>query len=550
MADDAAARAYIQEAATLIANQDYDRAHAKLELADVELEDLTGDTKAAVAALIKETQASITTAKSSQHRPRYLRALDNLLSEAESDIGNLATWPTSERKIAELYADANAQSSIADELAAAQSKFNTFRKLHTRKATAAIAQQITSDVESAESQWADTKEMFEEDPESTNSYAVDKTRRYVDDARKRLATLPSDNEIGMQLSARLDIIMAELTDIALSSQASEMVAQLERQFTLYENEWGGWEEETDAPPSWDDFRRNKTNAMAAFGAPRTRIFRERIQDFIDNLANDTNYQEVAGSASVKAVIDDILTQFARAKSSLLARIETLLPTALTANVQDAYDYERLERDIGRTLGEDSPSATPLMAKVRTKLTAHEQGVAYAEQAGADQIDALFAKAEEVWPTLYAGLSWAEEINLSEAGQTIGFLADNLVGYRFTPGTYYYATTIGGTPVAMTIDAQTMAGIKNIEALLGRALGDDDRDGKWDVIATVTDRKTTLQARKQAESSGTIGGLDVSMSHDYTEPVEAVVIEMLAAKCGPFAGAKGRGVLKTDGTVGT
>ena len=30
---------------------------------------------------------------------------------------------------------------------------------------------------------------------------------------------------------------------------------------------------------------------------------------------------------------------------------------------------------------------------------------------------------------------------------------------------------------------------------------------------------------------------------------AIVIEIVAAKCGPFAGARGKGVLKTDGTVG-
>lgn len=130
------------------------------------------------------------------------------------------------------------------------------------------------------------------------------------------------------------------------------------------------------------------------------------------------------------------------------------------------------------------------------------------------------------------------------------MADNLMGYRFTPdGSYYFATTIAGQPVAGTFDAAMKAGIATTEEAIGRALGDDDNDGKWDIVAVVTDKKARLMARRQAESSGSIGGVDVSIDHEYHEPVDAVVIEILAAKCGPFVGAKGRGVLRPDGTLG-
>lgn len=37
--------------------------------------------------------------------------------------------------------------------------------------------------------------------------------------------------------------------------------------------------------------------------------------------------------------------------------------------------------------------------------------------------------------------------------------------------------------------------------------------------------------------------------EYAEPVDAVVIDIIAAKIGPFAGAKDRAVLKEDGTLG-
>ena len=95
----------------------------------------------------------------------------------------------------------------------------------------------------------------------------------------------------------------------------------------------------------------------------------------------------------------------------------------------------------------------------------------------------------------------------------------------------------------------MAGIRAIEQKIGRSLGDDDGDGKWDIIAVVTQKKAQLMARRQTEATGKIGGADVKLSGEYAEPVQAVIIEIIAAKCGPFAGAKDRGVLRPDGTVG-
>jgi len=92
-------------------------------------------------------------------------------------------------------------------------------------------------------------------------------------------------------------------------------------------------------------------------------------------------------------------------------------------------------------------------------------------------------------------------------------------------------------------------IAETEKAIGRSLGDNDDDGKWDIIAVVTDKKTKLMSKRQAESTGKVDGADVKITTEYAVEVDAVVIEIIAAKCGPFAGAKGRGVLKIDGTVG-
>ncbi len=551
MADSSAARNYINEANELIASQDFDRALKKLELADIELEDLTGDEKTAVAQLLKESQASIATARASQHKPKYLRMLRNLMDSAESDIGNLVTWPGTERQLNELFADETAKAAIPDEIAEAQPKFNTFRKLHTRKAAAEYVEQVEREVVSAEEQWKETKESIEENGSTPRSddYQIERSRRYLDDARKRLELLAADSDAAKGFAARLNTIDAELTAIVAGAQIEEVAATLQRRFESYDYEYGGWEEETDDGPTWDDYSRQQGERMSAFFAPRTRAFRERIEDFLTRLDDDSDYQEVASADKISAFVDDVREKLARANASLLSRVQTVVNGAQSAEVKDENAFERLEGDIRRALGEASAQTQALMAKVRGKLSEHEAGVANAEQQAADQLEMLFTRAEEVWPSMHAGLTWAEEIDLSQVGQHIGFYADNLMGYRFKPTGQYFVTTIGGTPVAAKIDADTMAGIKAIEEAIGRSLGDDDRDGKWDVVAMVTDKKAKLMIKRSAESSGTVDGMDVTLSTDYAEPVDGVVIEFLAAKCGPFAGAKGRGVLKPDGTVG-
>jgi hypothetical protein len=546
-----AARAFVDEANVLIANQDFDRATAKLELADVELEDLAGDDRSAVAALIATAQGSIASARAAQHKPRYLRTIRNLMDDAESNIGNLVTWPGTERQLKELFADETAKLVIPDELAEAEPKFNTFRKLHSRKAAAEMVQQVEREVESAETQWQETKQNFEqnESAPSSDDYAIQRTNRYIEDARKRLAALPVDSDATRQLTVRLNTVAAEVMALTATAQISEMVDYLNRRLELYEYEFGGWEDEPEEGPTWAEYAQQSGQRMSAFFAPHTIAYRERVSDILESLEDNEDYQAVRDAGPVRTVVDDARTNLERANTSLLARVRKVVNDALVAPINDTNPFDRLESDIRLALGESSPHTVEMMAQVQQKLRAHESGVEEAHAASANQLDMLYARAEEVWPSLYAGLSWADEIDLDNVGQQIGFLADNLMGYRFKPGHVYYATTIHGQPVAAKIDAGMMAGIAAIEAAIGRTLGDDDRDGKWDVVAVVTDKRTKLMAKRLAESSGNIGGIDVQISTDYAEPVDAVVIDFLAAKCGPFAGSKERGVLRPDGSVG-
>lgn len=552
MADATTARSYVQEAKQLIENRDYDKAASKLELADAELEDVAGADKAAIAALIKETQASITMARSAANKPKYLRNLGNLISSAESDIGNLVTWPGTERQLTELFADPAAKAAIPEELAAAEKKFATFKKLHSRKAAAELAKYAENDVQNAEKEWAEYKPLFSDKDASPNSKsrAIDRTGSYVQDARKRLAQLPADDEVTKKLAARLDVVAAEFTSLALADQAKEVAERLNRYLDSYAEDFKGWEAEASKPgPTWDAYTKENSSGMSAFFAPKTKEFRGRAENFLHNLSENNDYKAVASAPVVKAFVDDVRAKLATATATLVKRIQPVVAAAEKAAVKETNPLDRLQDDVRLALGETSPEALAMMARLKGKVDAHVAATTGAADAKVKLIETLRAKAEAAWPELYKGMSYASSIDLNSAGQQIGFLSDNLMGYRFKPGDFYFATTIGGHPVAAKIDPAIMAGIKATEAAIGRSLGDDDGDGKWDIIAVVTNKKAKLLAKRESEATGTIGGVDVKLTGQYAEPVDAVVIEIIAAKCGPFAGAKDRGVLKPDGTVG-
>jgi hypothetical protein len=71
-----------------------------------------------------------------------------------------------------------------------------------------------------------------------------------------------------------------------------------------------------------------------------------------------------------------------------------------------------------------------------------------------------------------------------------------MGYRFKPGDFYFATTLGGITVAGRVDPALMKQITATETAIGQPLGDDDADGRWEVIAVVTDHKARLMAKRQ------------------------------------------------------
>lgn len=550
-ADADGAKGYIKEAKALIDNKDYDGATAKLELAETEIDDLEPTAKAPLADQIKQLRATMISAQAAADKPMYQRKLDRALKDAEDAIGNLVIWSGAERQLSELLADEKLKAALPAEAAAAEKKLVTFRKLNAKKAGPQIAAQVENVVKNVETEWAEHKPKFSDPDASPNSKegAIEDTGRAIERARQEIAKLDAEDATAKSLAARVDKLAAEFSSVALADKAKEVAARLKDKIELYNNEHEGWEKE-DKATTWDEFQKQSGGDIEKFFSPRTIAWVERSGDFLKSLEENEDYKLVSADAAIKKFVDDVKAKREKAYAALLKRVQTVADAALTAPVkEDTNALSRLKDDVRLALGEASADAKAYMEKLEKKIAGHEAATTGAEEAKKQLVVTLRAKAEAEWPKLYEGMKWETEIDLSKNGQQIGFLADNLMGYRFKPGDFYFATTLGGEPVVGKIDPGIMAGIKATEAAIGRTLGDDDGDGKWDVIAVVTSKKIKLQAKKQVEATGTVDGANVKITGEYAEPVEATVIEIIAAKCGPFAGAKDRGVLKPDGTVG-
>ena len=550
-ADGQAAQDYLKEAQDLIDQNDLPGASDKLDLAETELDDATPPEKATIQAAIDAARQKITQATAAADKPKYQRKLRNAMDDAEQSIGNLVTWKGAEDAVKEVLNDPAAKAALGPELDAAAKKFATFQRLNARKASVQLEAQVEAALKATEQEWGETKAKIA--AQTADDDVLQSTQENIAETRRQIAQLDKEDARLKELTDRLDKVAADFTNLALAGRVKDVTDALHRKIESYKDDWNGYEKET-AGPTWDQYRSQTSEKMSAFLAPRTHEFVMRMDEFLRNLANDDDYQSVQSDASVKAIVDDAKAKRDAAYAKLVKFVGAVVDGALKSTAKENDAVDRLKDDVRVAVGEASPEAAAFKTSLEQKLAGNTAAASGAEDAKAKLVVMLHDKAEAAWPKLHDGISATTDYDMSKPdkfkGKNIGFTADNLMGYRFKPGDFYFATTLGGIPVAGRMDPALMKQITATETAIGRALGDDDADGRWEVIAVVTDRKAKLMAKRQVEASGKIdNSIDVKVKGEYAEPVDAVVIDIIAAKIGPFAGAKDRGVLKEDGTVG-
>lgn len=552
LADAQAAKDYIKQAQDAVESHDNDTANSKLELAEAELDGVDASTKASLTEQIKSIRATVASATASLDAAKYKRKLDMAMTEAESSVGNQVTWPGAASEVKELFNDPAAQASIPTELAAAKKKFATFEKISSKKLGAAMAEQVANSIKDLDAKWAESKPKFT-DPNASpgdKSSAIDDMTRAMDDTRQQIAKLPTDDPNVTKYTTHLDAVGSEFTAIALADKAKDVLARLKENFDSYKDEYDGWQTETAGGPSWQEYTHNQNDKIAAFNAPKSKALVSRSDYFLKNLETNDDYKQVASAADMKAFIDGLKANRDKAAAQLLANAKPLVASAVAAGGED---LSKLKDDVRSAFGEDSPEGKSMMDALQGKMDSTAAAAAGAAGANAEWYKKMSEAASAAWPDISSKFSAEEGFDPSSPGdfkgKTIKITTDNLMGYRFKPGDFAFATTLNGKPVAAKFDPSLAAAIKAVEAKLGRSLGDDDNDGKWEIYAVVTGSTGQMMQKKQAEGDVTLNGEKVgTVTADYADPVTAPIITIVAAKCGPFAGGKGAGIVQMDGSV--
>lgn len=545
-----AAKDYVKQAQDLAANNDNDGATAKLDLAEAELDGVDPATKDSIAASIKAVRATIGKAAASAHADEYHRKLGQAMDEAEGAIGNAVTWPGAASAVKEIFDNADAQAAVPDEIAAAKKKFATFEKLSNKKLAVIMAAQAQDALKQLDNKWAEEKPKFADPSGGDKDTAITDMTHAIEDTKRQIAVLPPGSDELKAANDHVDKIGAEFTSIALAGKAKEVTARLKDSFASYHDEYDGWDKETGPGPSWADFKSNQNDTIEAFNAPKSKGLISRTNGFLKDLDTNDDYKEVASAAEMKAFIDGIKSDRDKAYAHMLSSVKPVVDGALA---EGGEKLSGLKDDIRLALGEESPEGKAIQDSLQKRIDG-----ATAAAAGADaEKQAWYKKMTDAvaaaWPDISAKFPPEEGFDPNDPasfkGKIVKITTDNLMGLRFKPGDFEFATTLNGLPIACHFDPALKAAIAAVEAKLGRHLQDSDDDGKWTIYAVVTGAKGRLMQSKQAEGDVKVDGEKVgTVTTDYADPVDAPILTIVAAKCGPFAGGKDAGIIQCDGTM--
>jgi hypothetical protein len=554
---------YLDLAKEQVLSQSWDDAGLNIELAETEVAGLADAEKKECESAIASMKASLLEAKGKAMKPALIRKIDRALDDAKAQIGG-AMFDGMIAPAEEILANKDNLAILGDEGVKYVKQVGTFRSLHRKK----FAELVVS--QGQEEMAAFTNEMKEklaeiQNPEtSPNSKesAIESLERRFDRWDKWFASAPADDARVKEMKKLVDAERDKFTTLALADRVKEVREELQRAWELYKDEWDGHETETAV--DWETYRSRVGNAtIDNFGTPKSRALVERYESFVANRAEDERYQSVKGSAELVAYMDAVAKTEAAARARLLAAVKKVVDGAEADTITEATkdNFERLEDSLRVLLvnssGAQDGQVAAQRARIVKKLQAFTDATEGAAKAREAWYDAMTVSAVKNWAELPKSLSPESGFDPANPGAFEGKLirieTDNLMGWRYKPGTFPFATTLNGYSIAGTYSDDVKKAIDAVQEKLGRDLGDDDRDGKWVVIARVTGKTGRMMQKKQAEGDivekGT-GDVVGKYTLDYSEPVDAPIVQIIAVKVGPLAVTQDVGMAKEDGSVGS
>jgi hypothetical protein len=553
---------YLEDAKEKMQGQYWDDVTLNLELAETEAADLPDADKSTILAQIKQVKEQMIAKQTDALKPRLVRDIERSIDDAKAQIGN-AMFDGMMRPADEILSDETKRAILGADAEKYQKQIATFKKLHKAKFAESQIVLGQEDLTATKALYDEKMAEIKNPDTSPNSKesAIEDLQRKFDEWDAWWPLVPATDPRVVEMKKAITQMKTEYTKVALADRVNEVVESLKRGWELYQDDWQGHEAEK--PVDWATYKGQTGNEkIDNFGAPKSRELVERYESFLRNRDEDENYQSVKDADAVKSYMASLEKTAQEARARVLAGVKSVVDGAdsETVTADNRGTFDRLEDSLRVLFTNDSGGQDGQVSAQRDRIVKKIQAFVDATEGAEKAREAWYKKmsvaATSKWSEISKEFDVESGFDPSNPGafkdKLIKFETDNLMGWRFKPGDFAFASTIDGMPIAGRYSPDVKAAIEAVQKQMGRDLGDNDDDGRWTVIARVTGKTGRMMQKKQAEgdivsqTGSTVGKYTV----DYADPVDAPIIEIVAAKCGPLAVGQGVGMAKEDGSVGS
>ncbi|MES2788550.1 MAG: hypothetical protein V4719_02940 [Planctomycetota bacterium] len=547
--DEASAKSLVEATQTLLTEAETDSAvirlgkleqiRKNLKLVAVELADVEGAAKDQIEKEVKSLQTRVTKLATTGEVNDATAAVDTLIAAAKESLDNPDTL---ERHLKD--AESNLKKPEVRK-ALGEAKVSSVTKQIAALRKASVAQQhdrgidqLKESIGRLEASWPDNLKAIQGGSASDRDSAIqDFQGRDYQLVEKILVWMPADDSEAQPLIARFKKLNGPFMQAVAKVKGGEAAETLKRSWDSYQGDFQGWEQET-APAKFAQMRKEQSEAMSALGAPKTVALASRATSWLkSSVEENSDLKPLLADSRVKSVVDEVTGLRNKAHKKLAGFAESILKEA-TAATLDQSARDRLDSFVDGDLRlalEGSPQQAELQARGKALIAKFDQAAGGSANEKSERHDELVKKAQADWPKMLGKYSPAAGFDPVAAGSWKGKVihlsgVSNRLGWDYKTDDYDFAMDINGHPVAGRFAPGVQAEVDKVLAETGlSALPEEE----YDVVAVVGG-PCKLKRRVNREGTVEVEGVKAKVEAESWEPVDAVLVNIVALRCGPVA----------------
>lgn len=516
-----------------------EQAKKNFKLISVELADVDGDAKTALEKEVKALQEQVTTLAESGALNDSVKQIDELIAAAKDSLGNPDTLERHLKEAETVLKKADVKKTLGDaKVASVTKQIAALRKASQAQQQDADIEQFKKSIERLENELPDALKAIAGDDSSDRDSAIRSFQgRDYQLIEKIIERMPADDADAKPLIARFKKVNDPFLASVAKVNGDEAAERLKRSWDSYADDFAGWEKETTVP-KFDELTKKQSVAMSALGMPKTVALASRATEWLKSSVDESeDLKPLLIDTRVKAIVDQVRGHRDTAQKKLIAAAESILKEAAAAALNQS-SRDRLESFVNDDLRhalEGSAKLEDLQARGKVLLAKFDQAAGGAAADKEKRYDELVQKAQSDWPAILKQYQPQAGFDPTKAaswkGKVVHFAAvNNRLGWDYKTDTYHFAMSIDGHPVAGRFVPAIRAEVKKVLAETGKdALPEETCD-----VVAVVGGSCKLQRRVNREGKVVVEGVTANVESESWEPEDAVLLQIVAFRCGPVA----------------